>query len=287
MQAFPFLVTAFAATELQFCPPALKLRLLQVLQLLRLSQLHHGIKDHLHTTSPSNSFSPTPLCSRSPAVVLLNFRTFGLERLYLVSALNLSNSLCCALYAPSGLSPAFVPQQRPLLVMLADKHTRDRLGPKQADGNDSGGLALSPQVSICPPPLLGHHLMVTSLLDLSEVIIRPMKDGDGERTFELGPIVTMSCHQWDSNTKNKTPQIPPNKTLPFPVCLASKPCGNSLQARVAPDEPPIPGLSPSSQPPEDNTTREPEPDVAPTQSTEEPFACPATPRSIISSSHRP
>ncbi|MBW0549542.1 hypothetical protein O181_089257 [Austropuccinia psidii MF-1] len=39
--------------------------------------------------------------------------------------------------------------------------------PKQANGNDSGKLALSPQVSICPPPLLGHHPMVTSLLNLS------------------------------------------------------------------------------------------------------------------------
>ncbi|MBW0568334.1 hypothetical protein O181_108049, partial [Austropuccinia psidii MF-1] len=72
---------------------------------------------------------------------------------------------------------------------------------KQPNGNDSGQLALSPQVLICPPPLLGHHPMVTSLLDRSEVIIRPMKDGDGERTFELGPIVTMSCHRWDSNAK--------------------------------------------------------------------------------------
>ncbi|MBW0526779.1 hypothetical protein O181_066494 [Austropuccinia psidii MF-1] len=36
-------------------------------------------------------------------------------------------------------------------------------------------------------------------------------------------------------------------------------------------EPPIPGLSPSSQPPEDNTTCEPEPEVAPTQSMEEPL----------------
>ncbi|MBW0547813.1 hypothetical protein O181_087528, partial [Austropuccinia psidii MF-1] len=77
--------------------------------------------------------------------------------------------------------------------------------------------------------------MVTSLLNLSKVIIRPMKDGNGKRTFELGPIVTMSCPQWDSNTKNKTPQIPPDKTIPFLVCLASKPRGNPLQAQVAPD----------------------------------------------------
>ncbi|MBW0591699.1 hypothetical protein O181_131414, partial [Austropuccinia psidii MF-1] len=123
---------------------------------------------------------------------------------------------CRALYAPSGVSPASVPQQRPTLVMVADKNTRNvcllsvpsdhkargvlaldaltrtplwsmmmKRFPsanghgdlKQADGNNSGQLALSPQASICPPPLLGHHPMVTSLLDLSEVIIRPMARG--------------------------------------------------------------------------------------------------------------
>ncbi|MBW0553617.1 hypothetical protein O181_093332, partial [Austropuccinia psidii MF-1] len=79
--------------------------------------------------------------------------------------------------------------------------------------------------------------MVTSLLGQSEVIIRPMKDSNGKRTFELGLIVTMSCHPWDSNAKNKTHQIPPDKTHPFNVCLASKPHGNPLLARVAPDDP--------------------------------------------------
>ncbi|MBW0587095.1 hypothetical protein O181_126810 [Austropuccinia psidii MF-1] len=62
--------------------------------------------------------------------------------------------------------------------------------PKQANSNDSRQLALSRQVSICPPPLLGHHPMVTSLLDWSKVMIWPMKDGDCNRTLELGPIVT-------------------------------------------------------------------------------------------------
>ncbi|MBW0562814.1 hypothetical protein O181_102529 [Austropuccinia psidii MF-1] len=91
----------------------------------------------------------------------------------------------------SRVSPAFVPQRQPTLVMLADKHTRNvRLlsAPsdhkargvlaqdalawtplwskmmkrypsanghrdlKQANGNDSGQLALSPQALICPPP---------------------------------------------------------------------------------------------------------------------------------------
>ncbi|MBW0490147.1 hypothetical protein O181_029862 [Austropuccinia psidii MF-1] len=47
------------------------------------------------------------------------------------------------------------------------------------------------------------------------------------------------------------------------------------------DEPPVPGPSPSSEPPEDVPTLEPEPEVAPTQSKEDPFACPATPCSVI------
>ncbi|MBW0547440.1 hypothetical protein O181_087155 [Austropuccinia psidii MF-1] len=46
-------------------------------------------------------------------------------------------------------------------------------------------------------------------------------------------------------------------------------------------EPPISGPSPSSQPPEDNMTCEPEPEVAPAQTMEEHFAPPATPCSII------
>ncbi|MBW0484005.1 hypothetical protein O181_023720 [Austropuccinia psidii MF-1] len=77
--------------------------------------------------------------------------------------------------------------------------------------------------------------MVTLLRDLSKVIIQPMKDGNGKRTFELGPIVSMSCHPWDSNAKNKTQEIPHNKTHLFLVCLASKLRGNPLQAQVAPD----------------------------------------------------
>ncbi|MBW0510091.1 hypothetical protein O181_049806 [Austropuccinia psidii MF-1] len=106
-------------------------------------------------------------------------------------------------------------------VFLSRNGPRD---PKQADRNNSGQLALSPQAWICPPPLLGHHPMVTLLLNWRKVIIRPMKDGDGKRTFKLGPL-------------NKTHQIPPNKTHPFNVCLESKPRGNTLLTRVAPNGP--------------------------------------------------
>ncbi|MBW0545759.1 hypothetical protein O181_085474 [Austropuccinia psidii MF-1] len=149
---------------------------------------------------------------------------------------------------------------------------------KQADGNSSGRLALSPQALICPHPLLGHHPMITSLLDMSKVIIQPMKDGNGERTFKFGPIVTMSCHRWDSNGKDSpVPSLPHEQALRQPT---PGPSGTQWSEDLF-CEPPIPGPSPASQPPEDNTTRDPEPEVAPTQSTEEPFARPATPRSII------
>ncbi|MBW0470181.1 hypothetical protein O181_009896 [Austropuccinia psidii MF-1] len=117
-------------------------------------------------------------------------------------------------------------------------------------------------------PLQGHHPMVTSLLNCSKVIIRPMKHGNGRRTFDLGPIVTISCQPWDSNAKNKTNQIPCDKTHWFLVILASKLRGNRLQAPVAPNEPsqhnepPIPGPSLSSEPYEDVLTCEPEPEVA-------------------------
>ncbi|MBW0506920.1 hypothetical protein O181_046635 [Austropuccinia psidii MF-1] len=169
--------------------------------------------------------------------------------------------------------------------------------PKQADGNNSRQLALSLPVSICPPPLLGHHPMVTSLLNWSEVIIWPMKDGNGERTFELGPIVTMCSHPWDSNGKNKTHQTPPTRLTHSMYALQANPAaptpgpsGTLWSKDLSPgeqpkpsqhDEPPIPGPSTSSKPPEEVPTREPEPEVAPTQSTEDPFACPTTPHSVI------
>ncbi|MBW0570432.1 hypothetical protein O181_110147 [Austropuccinia psidii MF-1] len=148
----------------------------------------------------------------------------------------------CSLSAPSNQAARGVLAQDALArtplwsaMMKPYPSANGHRDPKQADKKNSGPLALSPQVLICPPPLLSHHPMVTSLLDLSEVIIRPMKNGDGKRTFELGPIVTLSCHRWDSNAKNKTPRIPPEKTFPFLVCLASKPRSNPLQAQVAPN----------------------------------------------------
>ncbi|MBW0493993.1 hypothetical protein O181_033708 [Austropuccinia psidii MF-1] len=161
--------------------------------------------------------------------------------------------------------------------------------PKQAGGNNSGRLALSSQASICPPPLVGHHAMVTSLLDWSEVIIRPMKDGNGKRKFELGPIVTMGFKRQKQNPPD-TPQqdspvqcMPLKQTPPQPTSgLSGTQWPEDLFCEPSQhNEPPIPGLIPSPEQPEDIVTCEPEPEVAPTQSMEEPFALPATPHLII------
>ncbi|MBW0554108.1 hypothetical protein O181_093823 [Austropuccinia psidii MF-1] len=81
----------------------------------------------------------------------------------------------CSLCNPSNHAARGVPAQDALprtplwlMMMKAFPSGNGRWDPKQADRNNSGQLALST-----------HHPMVTSLLDQSEVIIWPMKDGNG------------------------------------------------------------------------------------------------------------
>ncbi|MBW0593091.1 hypothetical protein O181_132806, partial [Austropuccinia psidii MF-1] len=178
----------------------------------------------------------------------------------------------CALPAPSNHAARGVASQDTLArtplwstMMKPYLSANGHWDPKQANGNNSGRLALSPQVSICPPPLLlGHHPMVTSLLDQSEVIIWLIKDGDGERTFELGPIVTIGI---------QTPNLPCKQApqQPTPGLSGTRWSGELFPEPSQTKEPPIPSPSPSSKPPEDVLACEPEPEVAPMQSTEEPF----------------
>ncbi|MBW0563184.1 hypothetical protein O181_102899, partial [Austropuccinia psidii MF-1] len=163
----------------------------------------------------------------------------------------------CLLSAPSNHAARGAPAQdaivrTPLWWTMMEPYPREngRHDPKQDNGNDSRQLTLSPQVSICPPPLLGHHPMVTSLLDRSKVIIRPMKDGNGKRTTGI-----------------QTPNLPHKQT---PWQPTPGPSGTRWSEELF-REPPIPAPSPSSEPPEDVLTCEPEPEVAPTQSMEEPF----------------
>ncbi|MBW0561917.1 hypothetical protein O181_101632, partial [Austropuccinia psidii MF-1] len=151
-----------------------------------------------------------------------------------------------------GVSPAFIPQQRLTLVMLTDKNTRnvcslsapsnhaarglpaqDALArahlwltmmkpylsanghwdPKQADGNNSRQLALSPQRSDYP--------------------------ADEGWRWQEDIRAWANCHHVFSpmgfKCQKQNPPNPPNKTLPFLVCLASKPRSNPLQAQVAPN----------------------------------------------------
>ncbi|MBW0520350.1 hypothetical protein O181_060065 [Austropuccinia psidii MF-1] len=135
-----------------------------------------------------------------------------------------------------------------------------------------------------------------------------MNHGNRKRTFELGPIITMYCQPWDSKAKVKQNQLnPPQqdsavpgwprekttwqptpgpsafkwsedlfhcKQLKFPLISTFDSSKLTLPPFVEPfqpNEPPIPGLSPSSKPHKDVLTREAEPEVAPMQSMEEPF----------------
>ncbi|MBW0566783.1 hypothetical protein O181_106498 [Austropuccinia psidii MF-1] len=118
-----------------------------------------------------------------------------------------------------------------------------------------------------------------------------------EQEWTLGPqtgrpeqLQTISPVPSSINLSTTPPRPPSNghfTPLPLLVCVVSKLRGNRPQDQVGAnepsqtDEPPIPGPSPSSEPHEDILTRESEPEVAPTQSMEEPFACPTPPHSVI------
>ncbi|MBW0518738.1 hypothetical protein O181_058453 [Austropuccinia psidii MF-1] len=111
-----------------------------------------------------------------------------------------------------------------------------------------------------------------------------MKDGDGKRTFELGPIITHGIQTPKTKpTKSPIPSLPHEQTLRQPTpCLSGTQWLEDLFRKPSQtDEPPIPGLSLSSEPHEHVPACEPEPEVALTQSMEEPFAPPTPPPSVI------
>ncbi|MBW0485053.1 hypothetical protein O181_024768 [Austropuccinia psidii MF-1] len=186
----------------------------------------------------------------------------------------------CSLSDPSDHAASGVPNQDALArtplwsaIMKAFPSGNGHQDPKQEDGNDSRQLAQSSQVLICPPP--------------------PRLPLNGLR-WQEDIQAWANRHPWDSNAKNE-PTKSPIPSLPCqqtPWQLTPGPSGTqwfepkfnlistfdsselTLPPFVEPsqtDEPPIPGLSPSSEPHEDVPTREPEPDVAPTQSMEESF----------------
>ncbi|MBW0563170.1 hypothetical protein O181_102885 [Austropuccinia psidii MF-1] len=136
--------------------------------------------------------------------------------------------------------------------------------------------------------------MVTSLLDQSKVIIKLMARGHSS----LGRLSPMGFkHQTKTKpTKSLVPSFPCEQTPQQPTPGPSGTQGfedlfcrkhpkfhlistfNSIELTLPPfvepsptNEPPIPGPSPSSKPYEDIPTCEPEPEVAPMQSMEDPF----------------
>ncbi|MBW0517577.1 hypothetical protein O181_057292 [Austropuccinia psidii MF-1] len=135
--------------------------------------------------------------------------------------------------------------------------------PKQANGNDSGHDYLANEGWRWQEDIQAwaycHHV-------LSPMGFKRQKQNPPNPPQQDSPVPCMPREQ--------TPQQP----TPGP---SGTQWLEDLSRKPSQHDEPIPGLSPSSKPPEDVPTCEPEPEVAPTQSTEEPFACPATPRSVI------
>ncbi|MBW0584402.1 hypothetical protein O181_124117 [Austropuccinia psidii MF-1] len=114
--------------------------------------------------------------------------------------------------------------------------------PKHANRNNSGQLALSLQALIFPPPP------------------RPPSDGHFTPRLEKSDYPANEGWKWQEDIQA------------WAYCHhVLSPMGFKRQKPSQNDEPPIPGLSPSSEPAEDVRTCEPEPEVALTQSMEEPF----------------
>ncbi|MBW0478619.1 hypothetical protein O181_018334 [Austropuccinia psidii MF-1] len=207
---------------------------------------------------------------------------------------------CLTLFVLSGVFPVFAPRQQLTLAMLLEKHTKnacllcnhstyeargdwaqDTLGrtrslstmmkeflrrnglhdPKLEDGNVLGRLAPFPQVFICPSPSNGHF---TPQLEQSDYLAN--EGGQCHRTKPTGsPETRHSCSLYASQENFMATDSRP-KWHPIIRGLVLRP-SQSSESQV-----------PSH---EDALTREPEPEVAPTQSTEEHLACPATPCSVI------
>ncbi|MBW0553905.1 hypothetical protein O181_093620 [Austropuccinia psidii MF-1] len=216
--------------------------------------------------------------------------------------------MSCTLCTKWG-TPASTFQQQPTPVMLADKHTRNSCLFSDPSNHASRGVrnqdalvrtpvwstmmkafpsgngrrerfrTISPVPSSIDlsTPLLGHHPMVTSLLNQSEVIIQPMKDGNGKTTFELGPIFTHGIQMPNlphgQNLWQPTPGLSGTQWLED-LFHSKQPkfhsisTFNSSELTLPPfvepsrsNEPPILGPSPSSEPKEDVPTYPPSPCV--------------------------
>ncbi|MBW0485679.1 hypothetical protein O181_025394 [Austropuccinia psidii MF-1] len=133
-------------------------------------------------------------------------------------------------------------------------------GPQTGRWEQFRTIILVPSSINLSTPLLGHHPMVASLFYQSKVIIRPMKDGDGKRTFKLGPIVTHGIQRpKDILFSSLIYFSSRNHTEFFPLCIKQNQ-PNPLQ-----QDSPIPSL------PCEQTSRQPTPGPSGTQWLEDLF----------------
>ncbi|MBW0549314.1 hypothetical protein O181_089029 [Austropuccinia psidii MF-1] len=128
-----------------------------------------------------------------------------------------------------------------MLVMLANKHTRNSCSFSAPSNHAATGVPA--QDALARTPL--WSTMMEPYLSANGHQDPKLADGNNSRRLALMAMArghsilgqSSPCLVTDGiqMPKTKTPRIPPNMTLPFLVCLASKPRGNPLQAQVAPD----------------------------------------------------
>ncbi|MBW0487745.1 hypothetical protein O181_027460 [Austropuccinia psidii MF-1] len=237
------------------------------------------------------------------------------------AVLTCHKATCRALYALRGVSPASTTPQQPTLVMLANKHTRNACLLSDPSDHMARGvpnqdaLVRTPLWSmmmkafpsgnelwerfwmISPVPS-SIHLFTPPPRPPSNGHFTPQSEGsdypdnEGWRWQEdiqawvychhvLSPMgfkcQSPSGIQWSEDLFcSKQPKFHLISTLDSSE-LTLPPFVEPSQT----NEPPIPGPSSSSEPHEDVLTRDPEPEVAPTQSMEQCFAHPTPPHSII------
>ncbi|MBW0468902.1 hypothetical protein O181_008617 [Austropuccinia psidii MF-1] len=96
-------------------------------------------------------------------------------------------------HAARGVPDQNTPVRTPLWsTMMKASITKQKWTPEPQKGRRERFWTIRPvssRINLSTPPPRPPP-MVTSLLDQSKVIIQLMKDGNGERTFELGKIVT-------------------------------------------------------------------------------------------------
>ncbi|MBW0565605.1 hypothetical protein O181_105320 [Austropuccinia psidii MF-1] len=186
-----------------------------------------------------------------------------------------------------------------MLVMLADKHTRNVCFLSAPCDHAARGVLAQDALATTPlwPPSNCHFTPqpeqsdylanegwqwqgdIQAWADRHQVLL-PM----GFKCQSKFSFSSLSHFSSRNNTDffpllmERNPPDPPRQDSPIPSLPRKQtlrqptpgPSGTRWSEELF-REPPIPGPSPSSQPPDDVPTHEPEPEVAPTQSTEEPF----------------